>query len=63
MRARIILALSFLIPFTFVFIYVWTTATNYVYSDEMLVIKGVASLKATSMERLALPISGAPYGV
>lgn len=40
MRAKMILALACLIPFLLLFIYVWTTATNYIYSDEIYIIKG-----------------------
>mgnify|MGYP001198462031 CR=1 FL=1 len=40
MRAKMILALSYLIPFSLVCIYISTTATNYVYGDEIYVIKG-----------------------
>jgi len=39
MRAKIILSLSILIPFALVFTYVWSTATNYIYSDEVYLIK------------------------
>lgn len=38
MRAKMIVFLSFLIPFISVFIYVWATATNYVHSDEICLI-------------------------
>lgn len=40
MRARIILFLSILIPFVIVFTYVWTTATDYFYGDDTILIKG-----------------------
>ena len=39
MRDKIILALSYLIPFSFMCIYILTTATNYIYGDEMYLIK------------------------
>jgi hypothetical protein len=40
MRARIIFSLSLLIPFALVFLYVWTTATDIVFRDDMYLIKG-----------------------
>jgi len=40
MRAKIIFSLSILIPFALVFIYVWTTATDYFYGDDTILIKG-----------------------
>ncbi|MCX5850057.1 MAG: hypothetical protein NTW65_11500 [Deltaproteobacteria bacterium] len=40
MRAKIIFSLSLLIPFALVFIYVWTTATDLAYRDDMYLIKG-----------------------
>lgn len=39
-KARIILFLSLFIPFTLIFIYVWTTATDIVFSDDIFLIKG-----------------------
>ncbi|MBN1364212.1 MAG: hypothetical protein JW976_05335 [Syntrophaceae bacterium] len=39
-KAKVILFLSFLIPFVFVFIYVWNTSTDLVGSDDMYLIKG-----------------------
>lgn len=40
MKARIILFLSILIPFALVFIYIWSTATDLVFRDDMYMIKG-----------------------
>jgi hypothetical protein len=40
MRTKVILSLSLLIPFALVFIYVWTTSTDLVVSDDMYLIKG-----------------------
>ena len=40
MRSRIIFSLSLLIPFALVFLYVWTTATDIVFRDDMYLIKG-----------------------
>ena len=40
MKAKIILSLSLLIPLALIFIYVWTTATDLVISDDMYLIKG-----------------------
>ena len=40
MKAKIILSLSLLIPLALVFIYVWTTATDLVISDDMYLING-----------------------
>ena len=40
MRAKVIFSLSLLIPFALVFIYVWLTATDLVFRDDMYVIKG-----------------------
>jgi hypothetical protein len=39
-RAKIIFSLSLLIPFSLIFIYVWTTATGMVFRDDMYLIKG-----------------------
>ena len=39
-RVRVLLFLSLLIPLLFVFLYVWTTATDLVASDDMYLIKG-----------------------
>jgi len=40
MKAKIILALSVLIPFVVIFTYVWTTATDLAFRDDMYLIKG-----------------------
>lgn len=40
MRAKVIFSLSLLIPFALLFIYVWTTATDLVFRDDMYLIKG-----------------------
>ncbi len=40
MRTKIILTLSFLIPFALLFTYIWATATNYTYSDEIYAVRG-----------------------
>ena len=40
MKAKIILSLSILIPFALVVIYVWTTATDAVFRDDIYLIKG-----------------------
>lgn len=40
MKAKTILCLSILIPFAMVFAYVWTTATDLVFRDDMYFIKG-----------------------
>lgn len=39
-KAWIILLLSLLIPFTLIFTYVWSTATDIVFSDDIFLIKG-----------------------
>lgn len=40
MKTKILLSLSILIPFTMLFLYVWTTATDLVVRDDMYLIKG-----------------------
>jgi len=40
MKAKRILTLSVLIPFAVIFTYVWTTATDLVFRDDMYMIKG-----------------------
>lgn len=40
MKDKIILALSVLIPFVVIFTYVWTTATDLAFRDDMYLIKG-----------------------
>ena len=40
MKAKIFLSLSILIPFVLIFIYVWTTATDLVFRDDIYLIKG-----------------------
>jgi hypothetical protein len=40
MRTKIIFFLSLMIPFALVFTYVWTTATDIVFRDDMYLIKG-----------------------
>jgi hypothetical protein len=40
MKNKIILSLSILIPFALIFIYVWTTATDAVFRDDIYLIKG-----------------------
>ena len=40
MRAKVILVLSVMIPFMLVFIYVYTTANDFVAGDDMFMIKG-----------------------
>jgi len=40
MKAKTILFLSVIIPFALIFLYVWTTATDLVFRDDMYMIKG-----------------------
>ncbi len=40
MKSKIILSLSIFIPFALVFLYIWTTATDLVFRDDMYLIKG-----------------------
>lgn len=40
MKTKIILSISILIPFTMLFLYVWTTATDLIIRDDMYLIKG-----------------------
>ncbi len=40
MKTKIILILSFVIPLIFVLLYMWATATHYVYNDDFMYIKG-----------------------
>jgi len=40
MKARLLFALSLLVPFTLVFIYVWTTAAEVPFRDDIYLIKG-----------------------
>ncbi|PKN06425.1 MAG: hypothetical protein CVU72_04525, partial [Deltaproteobacteria bacterium HGW-Deltaproteobacteria-7] len=40
MKSKIIFSLSLLLPFALILIYVWTTATDLVFRDDMYIIKG-----------------------
>lgn len=40
MKTKIILSISILIPFTLLFMYVWMTATDIIFRDDMYMIKG-----------------------
>lgn len=40
MKTKVILSISILIPFTMLFLYVWTTATDLIIRDDMYLIKG-----------------------
>lgn len=40
MKAKIIVSISILIPFTLVLIYMWSTATDLVYREDLVLIKG-----------------------
>jgi len=40
LRTKIVFSLSLLIPFSLIFMYVWTTATDMAFRDDMYLIKG-----------------------